>query len=227
MTDQEPMSRAAPPGAPGDKPQRHHARCPALKLVGGSVGAKRTFAGAVVVALVLAGCTPASGEPGSAGQRGGLAGQPLTVVPPGQRRPAPVATGPNLAPGGGDVSTGAYPGKVVVVNVWGSWCAPCRKEAPELVAASAQTADVAQFVGIDIRDYDPAPARAFVRAFAVPYPQMYDPQGAQLVKFTELPASGVPSTLFIDRRGRVAARIVGATTQTTLTQIVNDLAGES
>ena len=207
-------------------PQRLYARRPGPRRARGRVGARRTFAGAVVLALVLAGCTPASGEPAGAGQQGRLAGQPLTVVPPGQRRPAPVATGPNLAPGGGDVSTGAYPGRVVVVNVWGSWCAPCRKEAPELVAASAQTADVAQFVGIDIRDYDPAPARAFVRAFAVPYPQMYDPQGAQLVKFTELPASGVPSTLFIDRRGRVAARIVGATTQTTLTQIVDDLAAE-
>lgn len=179
--------------------------------------------GAVVLALVLVGCTPAGG---GVGQAGGLAGQPLTVLPPEQRKPAPVASGPALDEGTGEVSTGGYGGKVVVLNVWGSWCAPCRKEAPDLVAASRQTADVAQFVGLDIRDYDPAPARAFVRAFGVPYPQIYDPQGAQLVKFTDLPPSGVPSTLFVDRRGRVAARIVGATTQTTLVQIVHDLAVE-
>ena len=174
--------------------------------------------------LVLTGCTAAGASPAAGG--GGLAGQPLTVVPPGQRKPAPVASGPALAEGGAEVSAGAYPGQVVVLNVWGSWCAPCRKEAPDLVAASRETADVAQFVGLDIRDYDPAPARAFVRAFTVPYPQIYDPQGAQLVKFTDLPPSGVPSTLFIDRHGRIAARVVGATTQITLTQIVHDLATE-
>ncbi len=141
--------------------------------------------------------------------------------------PAAVAVGPALAPGGAEVRTDRFPGKIVVLNVWGSWCAPCRKEAPDLVAASAETADVAQFVGLDIRDYDPAPARAFLRAFAVPYPQIYDPQGTQLVKFTDLPPSAVPSTLIIDREGRVAARVVGATTKTTLVQVVRDLAAES
>ena len=83
------------------------------------------------------------------------------------------------------MSTADYPGKVVVVNVWGSWRGPCRKEAPDLAAASQDSADVAQFIGLNIRDYDPAPARAFVRAFNVPYPSIYDPRGAELVKFTD------------------------------------------
>ena len=177
----------------------------------------------LVIALVLAGCTSAAS---GAGQAGGLAGQPLTVIPPEQRKLAPVASGPAVDEGAAEVSTGDYPGKVVVLNVWGSWCAPCRKEAPDLVAASRQTADVAQFVGLDIRDYDPAPARAFVRAFGVPYPSIYDPKGAQLVKFVELPPSAVPSTLLIDRRGRIAARVLGATSQTTLTEIIRNLAVE-
>src|SRR5215208_3332749 len=108
--------------------------------------------------------------------------------------------------GGGAVSSADYRGKVLVLNVWGSWCAPCRKEAPDLAAASKETAKVAHFVGPNIRDYDAAPARAFVRAFNVPYPFIYDPGGAQLVKFTELPPSGIPSTdhrsARTDRRSR-------------------------
>lgn len=179
----------------------------------------------LMLSLVLGGC--AAGGTGAGSAQQGLAGPPLTQVPQEQRVPAAVAVGPALAPGGAEVRTDRFPGKIVVLNVWGSWCAPCRKEAPDLVAASAETADVAQFVGLDIRDYDPAPARAFLRAFAVPYPQIYDPQGTQLVKFTDLPPSAVPSTLIIDRHGRVAARVVGATTTTTLVQVVRDLAAES
>ena len=187
--------------------------------------AVRVSALVLVLMLVLVGC--AAGSKGTGAAQQGLAGPPLTQVPQEQRKAAAVAVGPGLAPGGADVRTDRFPGKIVVLNVWGSWCAPCRKEAPDLVAASAETADVAQFVGLDIRDYDPAPARAFLRAFDVPYPQIYDPQGTQLVKFADLPPSAVPSTLIIDRKGRVAARVVGATTKTTLVQVVRDLAAES
>ena len=110
------------------------------------------------------------------------------------------------------------------MNVWGSWCAPCRKEAPELEAVSRSRRDVAQLIGLDIRDYDPAPAAAFVRAFGVTYPQIYDPRGTQLVKYSELPPNGIPSTLIIDRQGRIAVRIVGAITRGTLTQMIDDVA---
>ena len=63
--------------------------------------------------------------------------------------------------GGGDFDSDQLAGKVIVYNVWGSWCAPCRKEAPALEAAAQETADVAQFVGINTRDLDQAPAIAF------------------------------------------------------------------
>ncbi|HEX6758830.1 MAG TPA: TlpA disulfide reductase family protein [Propionibacteriaceae bacterium] len=175
----------------------------------------------------LAGCTTQTAcdeKTRTVSQTGYIGGQSLTQVAVAERRPAPVATGPAL--GDGTVSTGNYPGKVVVINVWGSWCAPCRKEAPDLAAASKENADVAQFVRLNVRDYDPAPARAFVRAFKVPYPSIYDPRGAQLVKFTDLPPSGIPSTLIIDRKGRIAARVVGTISQTTLTQMIVGIAAE-
>ena len=87
-------------------------------------------------------------------------------------------------PGAGQrrtLSSKGYPGRVVVINVWGSWCAPCRKEAPDLQAASAETAATAQFLGINTKDLDPAPAEAFVRANKITYPSIYDPSGQTLL----------------------------------------------
>ena len=182
---------------------------------------------AAIVLLIVAGCTTQTGgdeKTRTGSETGYIGGQSLTRVPPEQRRLAPVASGPSLADPAQTVSTGDYPGKVVVLNVWGSWCAPCRKEAPELVAVSRASSRDAQLIGLDIRDYDPAPAAAFVRAFDVDYPQIYDPRGTQLIKYTELPPNGIPSTLIIDTRGRIAVRIVGPITRATLTQIVEEVA---
>lgn len=193
-------------------------------------GTTLRMAGAVAAGLLaFSGCTTQTGagdQTSSTSQTGFIGGQSLQQVPTADRRPAPVAAGPALA-GDRTVSTADYPGKVVVINVWGSWCGPCRKEAPDLASASRETARKAQFIGIDVRDYSPAPGRAFVRAFKVPYPQIYDPEGTQLIKFTELPPTGIPSTLFIDKHGRIAARAVGTITRTTLVQMINDLAAEA
>jgi thiol-disulfide isomerase/thioredoxin len=116
----------------------------------------------------------------------------------------------------------------VVVNVWESSCGPCRAEAGELVRASRASAGTAAFVGLNIRDRDPAPARAFVRANGVSYPQIYDRDGGQLLKFGgTLPLNTIPTTVVIDEHGRIAARIVGAVASRTLTQLVNDLGHES
>ena len=149
-------------------------------------------------------------------------GRALTQIPPPERKLAAVATGPDLD-GSGTVTTN-HPGKVTVINVWGSWCAPCRQEAPDLKAASAETEDTAVFVGLNIGEADPAAARAFVRAFDVPYAHIYDPKGTQLVAFSgDLAPSAIPSTLVIDPQGRTAARIVGVVTKTTLVQMIRDV----
>lgn len=175
---------------------------------------------------LLAGCSDGlpDRKPGDEADAGFIGGDSLTQIPPDQRKSAPVAEGPALS-GKGTVSTADYPGKVIVLNVWGSWCAPCRKEAPDLNTAAERTRDVAQFVGLNIRDNSPDNARAFVRTFKVPYPHIYDPPGTQLVKFGGiLPANGIPTTLIIDRQGRVAARVVGIVTETTLVGLITDIA---
>ena len=147
----------------------------------------------------------------------------LTWIPIAERQPAPVASGPSLS-GTGTVSTEDYPGKVVVINVWGSWCGPCRLEARDLAEVSRETAKTAAFVGINIRDTNPDAARAFVRAFDVPYPHIYDPNGSQLIRFAgTLPPNGIPATLIIDRDGRIAARVVGVVYKTTLLGLIDDV----
>ena len=136
----------------------------------------------------------------------------------------PPVSGPAL---GGDqvLSTQDHLGQVVVINVWGSWCGPCRKEAPDLQAAYAETSDIAQFIGITSKDYDPAQAEAFVRAFKITYPSIYDPTGKTLLAFAgQLPPSAIPSTMIIDEQGRLAVRVLGEISKITLVAMINDVA---
>jgi thiol-disulfide isomerase/thioredoxin len=175
--------------------------------------------------LLVGGC-------GSPSTGGGQAGFPqternLTRIAPQERQLLPEISGPALGTEQLLTSRG-YPGKVVVINVWGSWCAPCRSEAPELEAASKQTADTAQFLGITSKDYDPAQAIAFTRAFSINYPSIFDPTGKVLLSFAEvLPPSAIPSTMIVDSEGRLAARVLGPITETTLVDMIDDVASGS
>ena len=185
------------------------------------------IAAALVAMLIVASCarTGADEQTRSAGQ----VGYPdvprnLTRVPPDQRKELPSVSGPALG-SNQTISTQDYRGKVVVINVWGSWCPPCRKEASDLQAASVETKDVAQFVGITSKDYDPAPAEAFVRSFKITYPSIYDPTGKVLLAFAgDLPPSAIPSTMIIDQQGRLAVRVLSEVSKITLVDMINDVA---
>jgi thiol-disulfide isomerase/thioredoxin len=184
-------------------------------------------AAALAAMLILAACaSTGADEPiRSAGQVGYPdVARNLTRIPPDQRKELPTISGPTLG-SNQSISTQDFRGKVVVVNVWGSWCPPCRKEAPDLQAASVETKDIAQFVGITSKDYDPAPAEAFVRSFKITYPSIYDPTGKVLLAFAgELPPSAIPSTMIIDRQGRLAVRVLSEVSKITLVDMINDVA---
>jgi len=114
-------------------------------------------------------------------------------------------------------------GQVAVVNVWASWCAPCRAEAPTLAALTEKYTDVA-FIGILTRD-NPVNAEAFARRFALPYPTLID--DSVLIGFRKsLPANAIPSTVLIDKRGNVAARISGEVTYSSLAELIEKVSAE-
>lgn len=174
--------------------------------------------------LLLSACAPGGAQPTPSGNNYVAGSSALTRIPPSERKPAPVVAGSELG-SGKTISSASYLGKVVVLNAWASWCGPCRKEAPELQQASVATAKEAQFLGINSRDYDPANPEAFVRATKVTYPSIYDADGTLLLKFTEsMPLSSFPSTLILDRQGRIAVRIVGGITKLTLVGLITDTA---
>ncbi|HSN43026.1 MAG TPA: TlpA disulfide reductase family protein [Propionibacteriaceae bacterium] len=144
-----------------------------------------------------------------------------TRISPDKRVLAPVLTGTDLE--GKPLSTADFDGLVVIINVWGSWCEPCRHEVPELVKAAEQRADVAQIVGINTRDVSADTALAFTRHNGVTFPSFFDPDGALLLTFTALPPRAIPSTVVIDQQGRVAARILGEANASTLVGTIDDL----
>ena len=153
-------------------------------------------------ALVLAGC---SNDVGSSGNQGYVAGKGIiTSVKAADRKQPGEVAGRTLD--GKQVSLADFRGKVVVVNVWGSWCGPCRAEAPMLAQASRDLAKKGVvFLGIDSRDPSKDAAKAFVRRFDVPYPSLYDQQGSTLLAFRgTLTPNSVPSTVVVDPQGRVS-----------------------
>lgn len=113
--------------------------------------------------------------------------------------------------------------EVAVVNVWASWCSPCRAEEPTLAALTAMYSDV-NFVGILTRD-NPVNAEAFVRKRNSPYPTLID--DAALIGFSKsLPANAIPSTVVIDRNGMVAGRISGIVTIASLSELLDKVISE-
>ncbi len=119
-------------------------------------------------------------------------------------------------------------GHVVVLNVWGSWCAPCRAEAPDLAKISKETAPWGvRFVGVNVRD-NPASARAFARSFDITYPSWDDENGLVLAQFTGIiPVSAVPSTVVLDANGVIRASVVGRVEASTLNGLIEDAATAS
>ena len=162
--------------------------------------------GALVLVAVTSGAcgrTPAPASTDPAPLPTELVG--LTVIPVEQRSPAPPLSGPTLT--GGTADVGTLIGEPVIVNSWASWCEPCREEIPLLRSISAERPAVA-IVGLDVQDRTES-AKQFADETGMTWPSIEDPNGQLLAQIPDVPPKALPSTIAIDRRGRIAARVIG------------------
>ncbi|HEY2287661.1 MAG TPA: TlpA disulfide reductase family protein [Streptosporangiaceae bacterium] len=183
------------------------------------------LAAAAVALLALAGCgggAIGADTPDSSGQSFVGSAYNSSTFRAGSRPVAPDIAGTTLT--GQHLSLSAYRGSVVVINFWGSWCAPCRAEAPDLSALATHYAGHGvRFLGVDIRD-DPVGADAFTKDFNVTYPSLNDPSDALALAFRgTVPPAAIPTTLVIDRRGRIAARILGSVSYDSLRTLITQV----
>jgi len=208
------------------RPAAHAARARAVQHVRGAAGAVL----AAVTALAVAGCSGGAigqNTPASNGSNFVAGSYNSTVYSRGSGPVAPDIKGTTLA--GRKLSLADYRGDVVVLNFWGSWCAPCRAEAPALAALARHFwPSGVRFIGVDIQD-SPASAEAFERTFRISYPSFNDPGDEIALDFqSTVPPAGIPTTLVIGRTGRVAARVVGQSTYSGLGRLIADVsAGKS
>ncbi len=173
--------------------------------------------------FVLVGCSSLSGT----GGKGYISGEGVPVEVSAADRGAPVdLVGTDLD--GDAVDLADLRGKPVVVNVWASWCPPCRVEQPDLNEAYAELGDQVTFVGLNIRDASRDNALAYVRSFEVPYSSVYSADGAALLPFAgTLNPKSIPSTVVLDADGRIAASVNGRVPTTrTLVSLVEKVLDE-
>ncbi|MBD8507319.1 TlpA family protein disulfide reductase [Hoyosella sp. G463] len=126
--------------------------------------------------------------------------------PPAERGTAGEIAGPSLMQPDETIALSDYAGEVVVLNVWGQWCAPCRTEMPELQEVYDSTKDLGvQLIGINVRDRQIDKPQDFVEDFGFTFPSIYDPPMRTLLALRGIPTSVVPMTVVLDREQRVAA----------------------
>jgi thiol-disulfide isomerase/thioredoxin len=176
-----------------------------------------------VVAALLATACSGAGADTSSGTTRFVAGDGVAhVVAASAREPGPALSGTTLDGEPYSVS-GTGP---LVVNVWGSWCAPCKAEQPELERVHrAMAPRGVRFLGINIRDSGITAPKRHVQRYGVTYPSLYDPSSRLLPRFRIAPKT-IPSTYVLDRQGRIAAYVYGAVTERTLTELVEQVLAE-
>ncbi|MEV8536247.1 TlpA disulfide reductase family protein [Streptomyces sp. NPDC051211] len=184
---------------------------------------------ALASALTLTACTD-GGKPAGSGGGNYVSGPTgVDVVAKADRVPAPKLEGETVD--GTTLDTAALKGKVVVLNVWGSWCPPCRAEskhfakvAKELEAAGQPVA----FVGINTRDNSKQNAVNFEEDAGITYPSLFDPDGKLILRFPKgtLNPQSIPSTIVIDKDGKIAARTLVAVGESTLRKMIDPVVAE-
>lgn len=178
---------------------------------------------ATAAALALAACGTDTSDRYDSGF---VAGDGVTTEIPAADRSEPLDFS-GTTYDGTEFSSADARGNVLVVNVWYAACAPCRKEAPDLKAIAEDYADEGvQLIGVNVRD-EAGPAQAFEQNYGIPYPSLPDPDAQIMYAMRgQVAPNAVPSTLVLDREGRVAARVSGAADPSILRAMIDTVLAE-
>ena len=95
-----------------------------------------------------------------------------------------------------------------LVNVWGSWCGPCKDEMPLFIDFYDRHREKVALIGINVEESDIEDAREFVRQYGMTWPNLHDAEGSTRATL----GMGVPITLFIDAQGEIVYRKIGVVT---------------
>ncbi len=191
-----------------------------------------TCAALAVAMAVLAGCSTGSDAVAQGGTFEFVAPGGKTDIfydPPADRsRPGPIE-GPDLMDTDKAIGLDDFAGEVVVINVWGQWCAPCRTEIAQLQQVYEATRDQGvAFLGIDVRDNNIDAPRDFIVDRGVTFPSIYDPAMRTMIAFGgRYPTTVIPSTIVLDREHRVAAVFLRELLAEDLQPLVERLATET
>ena len=179
-----------------------------------------TLALALLSGGLLTSCS--SGGISKASENAFVSGTGVAVyINPAERKPAPDLQGPTLS----GTSLKIAKNQEIVVNVWASWCSPCRAEAPLLADFATRLAGTVQFVGIVTRD-NLSSAAAYVNRFKIAYPNFTDDSLLAGLRGSLVP-NAIPTTLIIDAHNRVAVRISGEVTYALLDSMIKKVAADS
>ena len=183
-------------------------------------------AATVAASAVLMGCSAGDDDPSASPREYEFTGATpaATVLDHAARAPAPAFGGELLD--GSPFTSSSLTGDIAVINFWGSWCAPCRVETPEFQAVYADVAGQGvRFLGVDVKDQRQL-AQAFVDSVGAEYPSLFDPRGEVALAFRGFPANVVPSTILLDRAGKVAAVYVAVVPEDDLRRALDRLLAE-
>jgi thiol-disulfide isomerase/thioredoxin len=180
----------------------------------------------VLSCLLLTACATPNASIQNSGEAGFISGDgTATFLKVEDRKSAPELIALDF--NGKEIDLKNYKNKVVVLNVWGSWCGPCRKEAKELQELYVKNKDSGvEFIGINIRD-SKVSAEKFIANFGITYPNIFDRDGVKLLGFKDtLPANAIPSTVLVDKNGKVAARQLGPIERALIQGFISSLVDE-
>jgi thiol-disulfide isomerase/thioredoxin len=183
---------------------------------------------ALVALLLVAGCTTGTDAVarGTEFQFVSPGGQTEIFYDGADRQQVPELSGEDLMNEGERIAVSDFAGDVVVLNIWGAWCPPCRVETRELEKIHDTYAGDVTVLGVDVRDYDRTAPQDFVRDTGLTYPSIYDPPGRSLLALKGYPRSVVPSTIVLDKRHRVAAVFLRDLLAKDLTPVIDRLMKE-